>query len=344
MSLAPVAPAPVAQLPDLVDGIAARTGAWVVVESLGAVVTHGAGVADCPVALASTLLGKSTAPLRAAVSWVRGGCALRGTLDALPVAAVDLGAGATAWFVGGRVEEETVPLLRSAVHDAAPVTDPLVAELLHPRGPARPGRAPQARLLVLLSQAPVAAVSRAASSALVPGTGRVHAEPDSVVVALPVEQSARDLVSAVRRRCPDVVAGSAVVEAPADDWTAAARLASAAARVARRRDALVADSCEAIVAAELLVDEAQEAALALLGPLRGGPLRRLEEHDARTSGELVATLRAWCAVGGDVATAAAVLHVHTNTLRYRLRRAAEISGLDLDRPRHVLALQLLLTE
>lgn len=35
---------------------------------------------------------------------------------------------------------------------------------------------------------------------------------------------------------------------------------------------------------------------------------------------------------GDVRTAAARLHVHPNTLRYRVRRAAEVGGFDLDDP------------
>jgi DNA-binding PucR family transcriptional regulator len=35
---------------------------------------------------------------------------------------------------------------------------------------------------------------------------------------------------------------------------------------------------------------------------------------------------------GDVRAAAARLHVHPNTLRYRVRRAAELTGLDLDDP------------
>ena len=35
---------------------------------------------------------------------------------------------------------------------------------------------------------------------------------------------------------------------------------------------------------------------------------------------------------GDVRTAAARLTVHPNTLRYRLRRASEVAGIDLDDP------------
>jgi DNA-binding PucR family transcriptional regulator len=96
------------------------------------------------------------------------------------------------------------------------------------------------------------------------------------------------------------------------------------------------------VAGEMLVTEAQAAAADLLRELSDSPLRRLEEHDARSGGELVASLRAWCRAGCDVPAAAAALHVHTNTLRYRLKRAMEVSGLDVTRPRQLLALQLVL--
>ena len=44
---------------------------------------------------------------------------------------------------------------------------------------------------------------------------------------------------------------------------------------------------------------------------------------------LVETLRAWLDEFGDVIAAAARVYVHPNTLRYRLRRAAEVGGVDL---------------
>lgn len=61
-----------------------------------------------------------------------------------------------------------------------------------------------------------------------------------------------------------------------------------------------------------------------------GPVSRLMEHDAKQKGHLVDTLRAWFDHFGDVAKAADMLFVHPNTFRYRLRRAVEISGIDLD--------------
>ncbi|TDE88536.1 PucR family transcriptional regulator [Occultella glacieicola] len=74
------------------------------------------------------------------------------------------------------------------------------------------------------------------------------------------------------------------------------------------------------------------------------PLARLLEHDRTNGSELVTTARAHLAHGGDVAAAAAELHVHPNTLRNRLRRAVDRCGVDLTDTdtRLVLMLQLAL--
>ena len=63
-----------------------------------------------------------------------------------------------------------------------------------------------------------------------------------------------------------------------------------------------------------------------------GPIARLLEYDERNDSGLTETLEAWLDALGDVRTAAAALFIHTNTLRYRLRRIEEISGLDLADP------------
>jgi DNA-binding PucR family transcriptional regulator len=60
--------------------------------------------------------------------------------------------------------------------------------------------------------------------------------------------------------------------------------------------------------------------------LRDPRLTALAAHDLAPS-----LLAYWDALG-DVRAAAARLHVHPNTLRYRVRRAAELTGLDLDDP------------
>jgi sugar diacid utilization regulator len=73
-----------------------------------------------------------------------------------------------------------------------------------------------------------------------------------------------------------------------------------------------------------------------------GPLTRLDDA-LRSGADLRSTLTTWLEVDGDIRLAAARLHLHPNTLRYRLRRAAEVTGLDLDDPLQRLVVHLALT-
>jgi hypothetical protein len=83
-------------------------------------------------------------------------------------------------------------------------------------------------------------------------------------------------------------------------------------------------------------DVSIEALLLELGDLiaeRGdppsGPVARLLEYDTKHRSCLVETLRAWLDAFGDVVAASSAVYVHPNTFRYRLRRLAEVGGLDL---------------
>jgi hypothetical protein len=76
-----------------------------------------------------------------------------------------------------------------------------------------------------------------------------------------------------------------------------------------------------------LLDLAAERPSLLLGKL---PV--LVEHDRRHGTSYVPTLRAYLDCGGDIGEAARRVGVHPNTMRYRVRRLREISGLDLDDP------------
>lgn len=71
-------------------------------------------------------------------------------------------------------------------------------------------------------------------------------------------------------------------------------------------------------------------------------LSALAEHDRANGGELLHTLDGYFAALGNLHQAAEQLHIHRNTLIYRLRRITEISGLSLKRAEDVLALQIAL--
>lgn len=65
--------------------------------------------------------------------------------------------------------------------------------------------------------------------------------------------------------------------------------------------------------------------------IRRRVLGALEEYAERRGSDLVETLEAFLDSGLDRRAAAQRLHVHPNTLDYRLRRATELTGLDLGR-------------
>jgi DNA-binding PucR family transcriptional regulator len=60
-------------------------------------------------------------------------------------------------------------------------------------------------------------------------------------------------------------------------------------------------------------------------------IRRLAEYDAQRSTFLLRTLEEFLRRRGSIAATASALYVHPNTLRQRLRRIQELSGLDLRR-------------
>jgi DNA-binding PucR family transcriptional regulator len=74
--------------------------------------------------------------------------------------------------------------------------------------------------------------------------------------------------------------------------------------------------------------------------IRDPRLTELVAHDAEHSGILVPSLLAYLDAFGDVRRAAGRLNIHPNTLRYRVRRATEVSGIDLDDPAQRILTQL----
>jgi DNA-binding PucR family transcriptional regulator len=55
------------------------------------------------------------------------------------------------------------------------------------------------------------------------------------------------------------------------------------------------------------------------------------EHDRKTGGELLATLREFLACSGSWARTAEAMHLHVNTVRYRIERVEQLTGRDLSR-------------
>jgi sugar diacid utilization regulator len=72
------------------------------------------------------------------------------------------------------------------------------------------------------------------------------------------------------------------------------------------------------------------------------PLARLLAHDRHHGSAFAPTVGAWLAHQGDTIKTAQHLCLHPNTLRYRLRRARELCGIDLGDSTQMLVAQLLL--
>jgi len=81
---------------------------------------------------------------------------------------------------------------------------------------------------------------------------------------------------------------------------------------------------------------------ATLEAFRREYLGPLEDYDDRHATELVETLEGFFACNGNHARAAELLHLHRNTLLYRLERVEALTGHDLDDSDTRLSLQLAL--
>ncbi|MEZ0064724.1 DNA-binding PucR family transcriptional regulator [Streptacidiphilus sp. MAP12-20] len=66
--------------------------------------------------------------------------------------------------------------------------------------------------------------------------------------------------------------------------------------------------------------------------LRHPGIDAMLEHDRAKGTAFAASVTAWLDAVGNIGDAAARLTIHPNTLKYRLRRAGELFGLDLDHP------------
>ena len=89
-------------------------------------------------------------------------------------------------------------------------------------------------------------------------------------------------------------------------------------------------------AERLLRELARSPDLAPFGEL----VRPLAEHDRERCSDLVRTLRAFFAAGGNASEAAGRMFLHRHSMLYRLERIGRLTGLDPKDPRVALALRL----
>ncbi len=176
-------------------------------------------------------------------------------------------------------------------------------------------------------------VYRAARRIGVEILGGVHG--DRLVVVL---GAASDPVNATEKLLSGFGDGPVVVGpsvASLDEATESARAALAGYRAAAAWPA----APRPVAAADLLPERA------LAGDAEARRILRQDVYGAliKAGGELLDTLDAVFAAGGVLEGAARALFVHPNTVRYRLRRVGEITGLAPLTPRDAFALRIALT-
>jgi hypothetical protein len=179
---------------------------------------------------------------------------------------------------------------------------------------------------------PHSAVRRAARSLRSEVLVGVHAEQLVAVLG------GADDLGAVAERVADECAPGPVVVGPVVDGLGRAGESAAAALAGLRAARAWPEAPRPVAADALLAERA----------LDGDPLARaaLQERVAlplsTAGGEVLETVRAVLAVGGNLEASARALFVHPNTVRYRLRRAADLTGLSATDARGAWTLQVAL--
>jgi DNA-binding PucR family transcriptional regulator len=104
----------------------------------------------------------------------------------------------------------------------------------------------------------------------------------------------------------------------------------------------IAGEGELVVASERLLDLLLRSDLGLSSDLAASALAPLDALPAGQRDRLIETLAAWLDAHGEARPAAERLHVHVQTVRYRLERLRDVFGDALDDPRRRLELALAL--
>jgi sugar diacid utilization regulator len=157
---------------------------------------------------------------------------------------------------------------------------------------------------------------------------------ERLVVLLGGVDDARSAAKAVT----DVFGDGPVVVGPVADDLESASISARAAVSAHRAASGWPEAPRPVLSHELL----PERALAGDGHARRHLVEEvyLPLHQARST--LVETLTAWFASGSSIEGAARALFVHPNTVRYRLKQVAELTGLTPSQPRDAFTLEIAL--
>lgn len=216
---------------------------------------------------------------------------------------------------------------------------PWLGALLEPRlGPLRQPHLPPHVLYV----AP-ATDGAALLDALSEVRGRVgfHRRDDWAFAAILASDERPHAVHRGVTRHPHLRIGIASTPTLATEWPSLRRWAELAAAHAVAEDLQLVDLRDTDTLADVVTRHARTQMSDLERGLPNHPTALLQAHDELARAQLLPTLLAWLDHNCDVQATAAAMYTHVNTLRYRLRRASHITGINLTSQSHLLALRLL---
>ncbi|WP_128380576.1 PucR family transcriptional regulator [Streptomyces cavernae] len=252
---------------------------------------------------------------------------------AAPVLLPGLGAAPHWQVVVGRVEWDDVPGApagssaeggagrRAGGIDGGPVAQALLEEILV--GPPVPGPEPSDRVAVAHTG------EEAVALVALPAVSAEHDGSESGLLAETLLEMVRAPLSAGLDGDGRVTLGVSAAVHSAEGLRGALEEARHARRVAAARPGRVCAAGHQELASHVLLlpfvpDDVRRAFTArLLDPLR--------DYDRRHRAELIPTLEAFLACDGSWTRCATRLHLHVNTLRYRVGRIEQLTGRDLSR-------------
>lgn len=238
---------------------------------------------------------------------------------------------------------------RGALVVAFSLTPAASAEASAEERPDRPERELRRRRLIDLVSVHTAAYRR--SSLVTELEGRVYALLPDLVPGREGRRGAEQSVLSLTRKTVEAARSALELEVQAAIGSLVDRLSAVpdsraeADRVldAMRRDldrdtdwevATISDVRSRVLISETLARLREDPSL------RDPRVDRLMEYDRAGGADLVRSLLTYLEAFGDARAAAERLHIHPNTLRYRVRRAATVSGIDLGDPGERLFTQL----
>ena len=165
------------------------------------------------------------------------------------------------------------------------------------------------------------------------GSALMASRGERVIVALALapEQAHETIAVLLDRANKSGSISSAGLSSPRRNLTIALKEATTALSVARKTTDASVVAHDTLGPLRFVLDAPDTAQMAELVRAHLGPIGAYDR--SRGTGEILETLRAYLALGGNRAAVADRCHIHESTVKYRMRKAADLLGVTLSHPR-----------